>query len=65
MPIDTTLLRALRAGCIALLNALDDALGLPRTVRTRAERRRGLTGGGENNESQSNNAMAGRCGDRA
>jgi len=37
------LLITLRAALIMALNAIDDALGLPRTVPDRAARRRGLT----------------------
>ena len=35
------LLMSVRAGIIQLLAAIDDALGLPRTLPTRAERRAG------------------------
>jgi hypothetical protein len=37
------LLITLRAALIMALNALDDVLGLPRTIPCRAERRRALT----------------------
>jgi hypothetical protein len=39
--IDRSLLIALRAALIAALNAVEDALGMDRSVRCRAERRAG------------------------
>lgn len=38
-----TVLINVRRALIALLNVLDDALGLPRTIPCREERRTGLT----------------------
>ncbi len=37
------LLITLRAALIMALNAIDDALGMPRTIHCRAERRKTLT----------------------
>lgn len=41
MSLDRRTLEALRCALIMLLNAIDDALGLPRTVPTKEERRQG------------------------